>query len=152
MSGAQEAVILVLLRLSLDLPRDAATVAMARRTLDGALAGVGVEDDCRADIRLALTEACGNVVAHAVAAVDYTVTVNDDQCTIAVSDQSDGFALTRSQMPDPSATSGRGPHIVAALVDHLDVVSSTGAGTRLRFTKRLTWAASSPPARPKEPG
>ncbi|RLK24743.1 serine/threonine-protein kinase RsbW [Micromonospora sp. M71_S20] len=142
----------MLLRLSLDLPRDAATVAMARRALDGALAGVGVEDDCRTDIQLALTEACGNVVVHAVAAADYTVdvTVNDDQCTIEVSDRGDGFVLPRSQMPDSSATSGRGLHIVAALVDHLDVVSTAGTCTRLRFTKRLTWTAPSRPTRPKE--
>ncbi|MFG2056166.1 ATP-binding protein [Micromonospora sp. NPDC048930] len=148
MSDALEAVVPMLLRLSLDLPRDAATVAVARRALDGALAGVGVEDDCRADIQLALTEACDNVVAHSLAAVDYTVdvTVDGDRCTIEVCDQGDGFVPSRSSMPGPSATSGRGLHIVAALVDHLDIVSSAGAGTRLRFTKTLTWATASRPA------
>jgi serine/threonine-protein kinase RsbW len=36
---------------------------------------------------------------------------------------------------------GRGLQIVAALVDGLEVVSVSGTGTLLRFTKRLTWAS-----------
>ncbi|MGC5023052.1 ATP-binding protein [Micromonospora sp. DT47] len=139
----------VLLRLSLDLPRDAGTVAMARRALDGALAGVGFEDDCRGDIQLALSEACANVIAHAVAAVDYTVdvTVDGDRCVIEVSDQGGGFVPSLSAMPGQSATSGRGLPIVAALVDDLDVVSNTGTGTLLRFAKRLAWAGYNQHAR-----
>ena len=46
-------------------PRDATSVPLTRRVLDAALASLGVTEDCRADVRLALSEACTNVVRHA---------------------------------------------------------------------------------------
>ena len=134
------------LQFSLDLPRDASLVRDARRTLDGALAGAGVAEDCRDDIRLALTEACGNVVSHASLASQYhiDVTVEDGECVIEVTDDGGGFNPSRVQpVPEPEAgplsETGRGLHIVAAVVERLDVVSVEDTGTLVRFSKRLTW-------------
>src|SRR4051812_21915817 len=136
------------LQFSLELPRDAALVRDARRTLDGALAGAGVAQDCRDDIRLALTEACGNVVSHASLASQYRidVTVEDGECVIEVTDDGGGFNPQRVQ-PVPVAEpetellseTGRGLHIVAAVVERLDVVSVEDTGTLVRFSKRLSW-------------
>jgi len=130
------------LQISLDLPRESALVAHTRRTLDGALAGAGVDEQCRDDIRLALSEACANVIKHAELSTIYhvDVTVDGDLCTIEVTDDGGGFDPSTVQPGDVLDDSGRGLQIVSALVDGLDVVSVDGTGTLLRFTKRLTWA------------
>lgn len=138
------------LQFSLELPRDAALVRDARRTLDGALAGAGVAQDCRDDIRLALTEACGNVVSHANLASQYQieVTVDGGECVIEVTDDGGGFDPSRvpevdaaepGDDPGSLPETGRGLHIVAAVVERLDVVSVEDTGTLVRFSKRLTW-------------
>ncbi|WP_432825109.1 ATP-binding protein [Dactylosporangium sp. CA-092794] len=131
------------LQFSLDLPRDAALVGDARRTLDGALAGAGVTQDCRDDIRLALTEACGNVVSHANLATQYhiDVTVDGGECVIEVTDDGGGFNPERvaAREPDRLVESGRGLHVLAAVVERLDVVSVEDTGTLVRFSKHLTW-------------
>jgi anti-sigma regulatory factor (Ser/Thr protein kinase) len=49
----------------LSLPRDAASVPLSRQVLDGCLETLGVADDTRTDIALALSEACANVIVHA---------------------------------------------------------------------------------------
>ena len=141
------------LQFSLDLPRDAALVRDARRTLDGALAGAGVTQDCRDDIRLALTEACGNVVSHAGLASRYhiDVTVDEGECVIEVTDDGGGFDPARVpavELVGPAAEpqglkeSGRGLHVLAAVVERLDVVSVEDTGTLVRFSKHLDWDPS----------
>ncbi|MEV8513713.1 ATP-binding protein [Dactylosporangium sp. NPDC051484] len=141
------------LQFSLELPRDAALVRDARRTLDGALAGAGVAQDCRDDIRLALTEACGNVVSHASLASRYhiEVTVDDSECVIEVTDEGGGFdpALAAAVAAEEPANeparlreNGRGLHVLAAVVERLDVVSVEDTGTLVRFGKHLTWDPS----------
>ncbi|MGI5242610.1 ATP-binding protein [Dactylosporangium sp. CA-139066] len=138
------------LQFSLELPRDAALVRDARRTLDGALAGAGVTQECRDDIRLALTEACGNVVSHASLANGYhiDVTVDDSECVIEVTDDGGGFDPARVPAVDAEGAeaepgelreSGRGLHVLAAVVERLDVVSVEDTGTLVRFSKHLTW-------------
>ena len=130
------------LEISLDLPRDAELVAQTRRTLDGALGGAGVDEDCRQDIRLALTEACANVIKHAEQSTVYhvDVTVENDECVIEVTDDGGGFNPSSVRPGEVLDDSGRGLQIVAAVTDGLDVVSIDGLGTVLRFTKHLTWA------------
>lgn len=129
------------LQMSLDLPRESERVGQTRRMLDGALAGAGVEEDCRDDIRLALTEACTNVIEHAALAATYhvDVTVIGDNCVIEVTDDGGGFDPAMVEPGDVWSDSGRGLQMVAAVVDGLDVVSVDGTGTLLRFTKQLTW-------------
>ena len=128
------------LRLSLSLPRDSASVPLARRTVATMLGTVGVSDECRTDILLALAEACANAVAHARMADSFEVriAVDVDSCSIEVVDTGAGF--------DPSAVptetpvlgeSGRGLQIIRAVADHVDVRPNQPSGTLLRFSKRL---------------
>jgi serine/threonine-protein kinase RsbW len=116
-------------------------VGVTRRTLDGALAGAGVTADCRADIVLALSEACGNAVTHAELAGAYhvDVEVTGGLCTIEVTDDGGGFAADGVDAPQPLGESGRGLHVIAALTERLEVITVDEVGTVLRFTKRLTW-------------
>jgi serine/threonine-protein kinase RsbW len=132
-------------RLALHLPRDAVSVPLTRRILVAALASVGVTEECRADIQLAVAEACGNVIRHAGPADEYEVAVsfNAQQCTIEVVDHGPGMR-SEGARPDgvaaPSATeeSGRGLHLIRMLADRFDL-RSDHRGTALRFVKRLAW-------------
>ena len=129
------------MRLSLFLPRDSASVPMARRILATTLGTAGVTDECRADILLALAEACANAVAHAKPADSYEVTVqiDDAECQIEVVDAGHGFDHYAS-LPDELpvlAESGRGLHIIRSLADDFDLRPNTPTGTLVRFAKRL---------------
>ncbi len=68
------------------LPRDAASVPVSRQVLDGCLGTLGVTPDTRADIALALTEACANVIQHAGPGEEYLVQLSarNGRCAIEV--------------------------------------------------------------------
>src|ERR1700722_5005321 len=53
------------IKMVLFLPRDVLSVPISRQVLDNCLETLGVTPDTRADIALALSEACANVVQHA---------------------------------------------------------------------------------------
>ena len=74
------------IKMALYLPRDAASVPVTRRVLDRCLETLGVTPDTRADIALALSEACANVVQHAGPGEEYQVQVSarNKQCVIEV--------------------------------------------------------------------
>src|ERR1700760_3989131 len=74
------------IKMALYLPRDAASVPVTRRVLDRCLETLGVTPDTRADIALALSEACGNVIQHAGPGEEYEVLVSarDRRCVIEV--------------------------------------------------------------------
>src|SRR5688500_11367790 len=57
------------------LPRTGSTVPMAVRLPDNMLAMLDVTDECRADLALALTEACTNAVRHAELGDEYRLAI-----------------------------------------------------------------------------
>ncbi|MGI5184574.1 ATP-binding protein [Dactylosporangium sp. CA-152071] len=146
----------IALRLALHLPRDAATVPMARRLLDQALQTLGVEPTCRDDIGLILTEACANVIEHARDIDDYEISieVTDVRCVIHV--VNDGSVIdpgrlvlaTEMTTTELAATDfavldehGRGLHIIRALADELYLTPATAGGLILRTVTTLRWTA-----------
>jgi serine/threonine-protein kinase RsbW len=135
------------------LPRDTASVPVTRQVLDGCLETLGVTPDTRADIALALTEACANVVLHAGPGDEYEVQARakNGQCAIevvntAIRDDTDGcgtgsdegLVLTGDPVP-ATAESGRGLKIINAVVDNLQLTGSKGTGTIVHFEKTLEW-------------
>jgi serine/threonine-protein kinase RsbW len=82
------------IKMALYLPRDAASVPVTRRVLDRCLETLGVTPDTRADIALALSEACANVVQHAGPGQEYQVQVSarNGQCVIEVVNAGSGQA------------------------------------------------------------
>jgi serine/threonine-protein kinase RsbW len=126
-------------RLALSLPRDRSTVPLTRRVLDATLSVLSVTKDCRADIGLALGEACANAVQHANAGTEYevTVTIGDDRCVIDVADEGAGIddAVTPDAGPDEEA--GRGLRIIRALADAVEL-RRRPTGAVVRIIKTLT--------------
>src|SRR5690606_41864449 len=105
--------------MALRLPRDAASVPLIRQMLDGTLTSLGVEPQIRDDFELMLTEACSNVIRHAVPSDEYTVSamVYDDLCVIRVVDTGHGFDPSKVHDAAPGAESGRALQIVRAPAD-----------------------------------
>jgi serine/threonine-protein kinase RsbW len=133
----------MLVQLLLYLPKDAASVPLARRVLDTALAAVDVTEQCRADIGLALSEACANVVTHAKEVDRYEVKVSaeDRQCVIEVFNTGGTVDYRRLTQPlaDPRAERGRGLHIIRSVMDVAEVVAGPAGGMVVRMIKKLVF-------------
>ena len=129
------------IKIVLSLPRDAASVPVTRRVLDCCLEALGVMPDTRADLALALTEACANVIRHAGPGDDYEViaSTRDGRCVIEVVDTG-GNGRARRKRPAPPgdlAEHGRGLKIIDAVTD--DMTMTGNGGTTLHFEKALDW-------------
>lgn len=132
------------LRMALSLPRDAVSVRVIRSVLSSAMGALGLDNECRWDLELALTEACTNVVRHAAGADEYEVSVTIDEkvCAIDVVDTGRGYDADtlRASLPRPTAEQGRGLLLIEALADRMQLVPRSPRGTIMRFEKTLVWA------------
>lgn len=133
------------------LPREAPTVTIIRGVVTNALGLIGVSQDCIDDIRLALSEACNNVIEHAASDDEYEVRVQVDghRCVVTVTDAGDGIdaGVLEAAMPDELSPRGRGIAIMRALMDRVQFRAEQGTGTVVRLTKTLVLTEASPLAR-----
>ncbi|WP_243726054.1 ATP-binding protein [Actinomadura rubrisoli] len=128
------------MRFSLALPREALSIPVIRRVVGDALRGLGVSEDCVADILVAASEACTNAIQHARASGAYEVAGHIDEgvCVLKIMDWGRGLRPA-PQDPGVLSESGRGIKIMRALVDDLSIDSSPDRGTVVHLQKRLTW-------------
>src|ERR1700723_2927307 len=79
----------------LRLPARPENVALARQVLAGLAEGLAIDDELLADINIAVTEACNNVVLHAYpdggGTAEVTITSVLDQLVISVRDEGAGM-------------------------------------------------------------
>ena len=124
---------------SVRLPTDAQSVPLVRGLLRQALSYLGVVEEGIQEIVLALTEACANVVQHAVDQEEYEVDVaiDDSLCVITVVDDGDGFDVTTASAASPTLDGGRGLILMRALVDRLDFVQDADGRHRVTLEKLL---------------
>jgi serine/threonine-protein kinase RsbW len=134
------------MKFSLDLPRETLSVPVIRRILGDTLRGLGVSETCVADILVAISEACTNVVQHADSTSRYEVTVGIEggQCVLKVVDRGHGFAGDSQNDVHPDSESGRGIKIMKALVDDVSFDSRPESGTVVYLQKRLSWKDEAP--------
>src|SRR5258708_12462244 len=80
-------------RFCLVFPRETISVPVVRRVLGDTLYKLGVDDECVADLLLAVTEACPNVLRHSGPGRRYEVvaTVGRNRCVLDVVDTGRGF-------------------------------------------------------------
>jgi serine/threonine-protein kinase RsbW len=132
----------------MNLPRQATSVTTARHTLVNALSGIGVSEDCRDGIAVALSEACSNAVEHARMGqgFDVIVTLDRTRCVVDVIDAGVGLDMRRldGRPIDVTATRGRGLHLIRAFTDGLEMRRVDPHGLALRMTKTLTWMREAP--------
>ena len=121
---------------------------LARLALAGIARGTPIDEATLADLKLAVTEACGNAVRHAQLAEHGVVHVDfglaDGAIEIRVEDSGPGIGalpVTEAHERDELAESGMGLAIIRALVDELEIVDrESGPGTVVRMRKRLAAA------------
>lgn len=132
----------------LTLPREAVSVPLARHTVAAALQSAGIAEDCLAEVKVALSEACTNVFHHAGAGESYEVAINigDEQLTMEVVDSGAGFGWQSAQstMPHHMAEGGRGLALMSAFSDHALFDTVSGDGGSVHLMKRLRWTEGSP--------
>ena len=130
------------------LPQEASSVQLIRRAVTNTLGVFGVDEDCIEEIRLALSEACTNVVEHAQPADEYEVRleVDDRRCAISVTNRGNGFDADdlHGVMPATDSARGRGVAIMRAVMDHVEFRSEPEAGTVVHLVKELTFRPDAP--------
>jgi serine/threonine-protein kinase RsbW len=120
-------------RFCLVLPSEALSVPVMRRVLGGTLLGFGADEECVADILLAATEACTNVLKHDPRSSEYEVSASVGR--------SDCFLEIANASPDNGAKPVR----------RLNVQSFRG-GLRLRPWRSAARTEPDPPlSAPTEP-
>jgi serine/threonine-protein kinase RsbW len=123
----------------LTLPARPENVAVVRHVLTALGEALRLPTDVIHDLRLAVTEACTNVVRHAYegdeGTIDVVVRPKGDALEVVVSDNGRGIAPS----PDTSGP-GLGLALIAALADTLEVERRCGDGSRLhmRFRRSRT--------------
>lgn len=135
------------LDLSLNLPRESASVPVVRRLAAQALRAFSVDGDDIADVELAISEACANVIDHAADTDTYEVKVElaADRCAITVVDQGSGFDATAvPEQAEVSAETGRGLALMRAIFDNVAFRSEPQAGAVVHMVKSLRYDRSHP--------
>src|SRR5205809_1086073 len=127
----------------LTIPAKAEYITLCRLALTGLARLRPLTDETLADLKLALTEACSNSVRHAYAdeagRVEIRYELLPDRLVIEVLDDGEGFdPLIAADGEDALVEGGLGIAIIRALADELEIGANPGgAGSRLRFVKRL---------------
>ncbi|WSY13382.1 ATP-binding protein [Embleya sp. NBC_00896] len=135
------------MRWTVHLPRESASVPMARRLLVGAMETAGVDREIAMEIGLALSEACANVVEHARGGshTEYQIRagITGDCCRVEIIDGGPGFPVERlrgvATVAGPGAENGRGLMLIRAMTDHVQLSNHPRRGAVLRFEKTLRW-------------
>ena len=134
----------------LTFPAKADYLLLARLALAGLARRVPMDEEVLADLKLAVTEACGNAIRHAYTGtagrVDVSFVVGDDRLQMIVEDEGAGLTLPLDGVPpleaEPTPESfegGMGIAIIRAVVDELEVRDGTdGRGTVVHMTKYLS--------------
>jgi anti-sigma regulatory factor (Ser/Thr protein kinase) len=123
--------------LVLTLPARAENVAVVRHAFGGLGDVMDVADQTLSDIKLAVTEACTNVVVHAYPGRDdgplgVTATVDEGSLTVVVRDHGRGI------VPRPDSPGlGLGLPLIATLAESLELGTGPDEETEVRMTFEL---------------
>ena len=128
---------------ALTIPAKAEYIVLSRLALSGLARARALEPALVADLKLALTEACSNVVRHAykeqpAGEVEVRYELDEDKLSVEVVDEGIGFdpEAAAAAAGDELDEGDLGISIIRAIVDELDIKSGD-SGSSLRFTKYL---------------
>ena len=130
-------------RLKMIIPGKPEFVGTVRIAIAHAVSRAGFDIEAIEDIKVAVSEACTNIVCHSHDDPDFTYDVamelSESKVTIMISDNGVGFGLNEyiEPVPGESQGSGLGIFIIRALMDEVEIQSEPGAGTDIRMTKYL---------------
>jgi serine/threonine-protein kinase RsbW len=132
----------------LSFPAKADYLLLARLALAGLARSLPLDEEEVADLKLAVTEACGNAVRHAYESSDGFVGVEyvlgPHSLEMIVEDRGAGIAESDEEPHGPEEESlegGMGMAIIRAVVDEVDIREGPdGRGTIVHMTKYLATA------------
>jgi serine/threonine-protein kinase RsbW len=115
----------------LTLPARPENVSVIRHVLGAFAEALRLPDDLVEDLRLAVTEACTNVVRHAYPAdvpgpVEISIVPSEDVVSVIVSDHGRGIGSS-SDINGP----GLGLPLIAAIADEVELQPVPGGGSRV---------------------
>jgi anti-sigma regulatory factor (Ser/Thr protein kinase) len=123
----------------LTMPARPEGVAVVRQALAGMADALDVDAAVLADMKMAVSEACTNVVVHAYENADGVLEVemmaDENGLTIRVRDHGTGIHPQVDRSRDVPAL-GLGLPLIAALSDAFELHGSAGRGTEVRMTFR----------------
>ena len=132
---------------TLVMPAKTEYLVLSRLALAGIAREVPMSETVLADLKLAVTEACGNAVRHAQPSEDGVVRVRyvvaGESIEIEVEDDGPGIpaavpAKAEAIDADELSEGGMGLAIIRAIVDELEIEDRRGGpGTLVRMRKRL---------------
>jgi anti-sigma regulatory factor (Ser/Thr protein kinase) len=129
--------------LVLTLPARAENVAVVRHAFGGLGDALDIEDQVLADVKLAVTEACTNVVVHAYSdgegPMEVAAAIRDDRLSIAVRDEGRGM-LPRPDSPASASACRSSPRSPS----RSSWAAARTTRTEVRMTFRLDLEATSP--------
>ena len=123
--------------LELKLPARAENVAVVRHAFGGFAEALSVDEQTLADIKLAVTEACTNVVIHAYESgeegdLEVDACVDEQRLTVVIRDNGRGI------VPRPDSPGlGLGLPLIATLTETLELGQDGADNTEVRMTFRL---------------
>ena len=110
-------------------------VGVVRQALAGVADALDFDASVLADMKMAVTEACTNVVVHAYddeGMLEVEMLAGEDGLTIVVRDHGTGIQPRPAR--SGAAALGLGLPLIAALSDAFELRGSTGVGTEVRMT------------------
>jgi anti-sigma regulatory factor (Ser/Thr protein kinase) len=120
----------------LHLPARPEGVGVVRQALSGVADALDFEEAILADMKMAVTEACTNVVVHAYdedeGVLEVEMQAGEDGLTIVVRDHGTGIQPRPTRHAAPAL--GLGLPLIAALSDAFELRGSAGSGTEVRMT------------------
>ena len=128
------------------MPARAEGVGVVRQALAGMADALAFDAAVVADMKMAVTEACTNVVVHAYEGGEGTLEVEmlagEEDLTIVVRDHGAGIQPKPARTEPPAL--GLGLPLIAALSDAFELRGTAGRGTEVRMT--FTYVRDSDPA------
>jgi len=123
----------------LTMPARPEGVAVVRQALAGLADALDVDAAVLADMKMAVSEACTNVVVHAYddseGVLEVDMLADENGLTIRVRDHGSGIHPHAQSTRDVPAL-GLGLPLIAALSDAFELQGSAGQGTEVRMTFR----------------
>ncbi|MGH2969065.1 MAG: ATP-binding protein [Solirubrobacteraceae bacterium] len=120
----------------LNMPARAEGVGVVRQALAGVADALAFDPAVLSDMKMAVTEACTNVVVHAYdeesGQLEVQMLAGDDDLTIVVRDHGTGIQPKPARTEPPAL--GLGLPLIAALTDAFELRGSAGRGTEVRMT------------------
>lgn len=136
--------------LELKVPGKPQYVGTVRLTIASVASCLGFDIEAIDDIKVAVSEACTNIVCHSHLEDDFVYDVSckveNDKLTIVVQDYGKGYNVEEKMKEEAICDEiiegsdgglGLGLFIIKALMDEVDVKSEIGNGTYIQMTKYL---------------